>query len=210
MTRHNDCEQDRLEARYDPNNMFIKEGLVYYKSPQSVLTRPADITPPTTTGYFNTLKEFRVLYALARQSPDPSTKNAASIVTDDNRRLAAFNTIHPSMRRPERLERPLKYSFIAHAEEAAVCQASYYGAKTSGAEMFAIWAPCPVCARLIVNSGIKRLTVHAEAMDRTPKRWLEAVAIGQEILRDAGVEYVFWDGKVDAGEHTMDGKIWTT
>ncbi|MGC9795810.1 dCMP deaminase family protein [Fervidobacterium riparium] len=44
-----------------------------------------------------------------------------------------------------------------HAEQNALMQAAKFGISTDGATIYVTHKPCSVCARLIVNAGIKRV-----------------------------------------------------
>ncbi len=44
-----------------------------------------------------------------------------------------------------------------HAEQNAIIQASLHGVKIEGATIYVTIQPCVVCAKMIINSGIKRL-----------------------------------------------------
>lgn len=44
-----------------------------------------------------------------------------------------------------------------HAEQNALMQAARFGIATEGATMYVTHKPCSVCARLIINAGIKRV-----------------------------------------------------
>ncbi len=44
-----------------------------------------------------------------------------------------------------------------HAEQNAICQAAKLGISINGATLYCKMTPCPVCAKIIINSGIKRV-----------------------------------------------------
>lgn len=44
-----------------------------------------------------------------------------------------------------------------HAEQNAICQAAKYGISLDGGTIYCKMTPCAVCAKMIVNSGIKRV-----------------------------------------------------
>lgn len=44
-----------------------------------------------------------------------------------------------------------------HAEQNAICQAAKLGISINGATIYCKMEPCPVCAKMIINSGIKRV-----------------------------------------------------
>jgi len=44
-----------------------------------------------------------------------------------------------------------------HAEQNAITQAAKFGTSVAGATLYIKMTPCPICAMLIVNAGIKRV-----------------------------------------------------
>lgn len=84
-------------------------------------------------------------YKEATKSPDPSTQNGAVIVT-------TAGTAADCNRFPERvkitdarLERPLKYNFIEHAERNAIFSAARKQLPLLGATMYVPWFACSDC-----------------------------------------------------------------
>lgn len=71
-------------------------------------------------------------------------------------------------------------SLFYHAESTLIAQAARQGAALEGAEMYVTTFPCPPCAKNIVTAGIKRL-YYVDGY---------AMSIGQDDLRNAGVEIV--------------------
>lgn len=47
--------------------------------------------------------------------------------------------------------------YAAHAEQNAIIQAARYGINISGATLFCTHQPCVICAKMIINAGIKRV-----------------------------------------------------
>ena len=69
-------------------------------------------------------------------------------------------------KKQERLERPLKYSLIEHAERDAIYDAAKSGKSTSGTIMYAPWFACADCGRAIIQAGI------SEVIGSTwPEKW---------------------------------------
>lgn len=52
-----------------------------------------------------------------------------------------------------------------HAEQNAICQAAKSGVALQGATLYCRMTPCPVCARMIVNCGIKRVVAQRRYHD---------------------------------------------
>ena len=73
-----------------------------------------------------------------------------------------------------------------HAEQNALIQA---GRLAEGATMYLNGFPCKICARLIVNAGIKRLVMRGGYSDEE----------GLEILKKAFIEMIHLEGKGEGG-----------
>lgn len=64
-----------------------------------------------------------------------------------------------------------------HAEMNVLIQAAKYGITIEGAVLYCTTAPCSLCAKMLINSGITRVV----AMGSYPD------TMGQDMLREAGV-----------------------
>ncbi|MFH1770152.1 MAG: cytidine/deoxycytidylate deaminase family protein [archaeon] len=77
-----------------------------------------------------------------------------------------------------------------HAEQNAITQAARYGISIDGATIYVKMEPCPVCARMIVNAGIKRVVCenkyHAAQESR---KILEMGGVKLEVLNDEVQKY---------------------
>lgn len=65
-----------------------------------------------------------------------------------------------------------------HAEQNAIIQAAYHGNDTKGAIIYITHSPCILCAKMIVNAGIKRVVCDIVYPDR---EW-------EPLFKEAGVE----------------------
>ena len=54
-----------------------------------------------------------------------------------------------------------------HAEQNAICQAAKRGIAVEGATLYCRMTPCPVCAKMITNCGIKRVVCQKKYHDRS-------------------------------------------
>lgn len=52
-----------------------------------------------------------------------------------------------------------------HAEQNAICQAAKKGISLDGATLYCRMTPCPVCAKMIINCGIKRVVAERKYHD---------------------------------------------
>lgn len=152
----------------------------------------------------------RQAYEFATQSRDPSTQNAALIVDDmDNIYAVGVNNFPEGVVETlERWQRPLKYKYIEHAERNACYEAASGGNAIMGLTMVCPWAPCTDCARAIIQCGIKRLVTHKQAYDRSPDSWKPDVDLGLAMLKEAGVEVVWYDGVVGIEGLRHSGQVW--
>jgi deoxycytidylate deaminase len=163
----------------------------------------------------------RACYQFATQSPDPRTKNAAIVAREsflhpypkgflfnEDLRSLGFNMlpdgVHYSL---DRMERPEKHRRIIHAEAAAIAECAWAGIATRESTMFACWASCAECAKLIIHSGVRRVVTHQpegfdehglpiEGEDTGHSRWLDSILLANEMFAEAGVEKVVVKGRL--------------
>lgn len=48
----------------------------------------------------------------------------------------------------------------SHAEENSITQAAYHGISVKGATLYTTFSPCLMCAKMIINAGIKEVVYH--------------------------------------------------
>jgi len=65
-----------------------------------------------------------------------------------------------------------------HAEQNAIIQAAFYGVDTRNATMYCTHTPCMICAKMIVNAGIKEIVTYNNYPD----------ANALELLKEANVQ----------------------
>ena len=96
-------------------------------------------------------------------STDPSTQNGAVLVSFDGWRdgqIVAWGANHfPQgvLESDERWQRPLKYSYVEHAERNAIFDAAARGVATAGLTMYVPWFACADCGRAIIQAGISNI-----------------------------------------------------
>jgi len=71
-----------------------------------------------------------------------------------------------------------------HAEVNVIAMAAKYGISTEGAELFCTMAPCPNCSKLLVNSGIIKVTYSKSYPDMS----------GIELLKACGIKVEQYEG----------------
>ena len=67
-----------------------------------------------------------------------------------------------------------------HAEQNAICQAARFGVALEGGTLYSKMTPCYVCAKMIINAGIKRVVSSQD---------YHAGARSKEIFAQAGVQF---------------------
>ena len=67
-----------------------------------------------------------------------------------------------------------------HAEQNAFLQAARHGVNLDGSTLYVTIQPCSICAKMIINTGIKKIIIEGEYPDE----------FGLNFLREAGVEMV--------------------
>lgn len=152
-------------------------------------------------------------YQMATNSPDPSTQNGAVIPIphpEGERMLVGWNDFPSGVRNtPERLERPLKYNYIEHAERSVLHEAMRLGVKTEGLTMYVPWFACADCARCIIGARLKKVVGHKRMYDMTPAHWKESIEHAFKMLDEAGVEMELIDGVLNGPEIRFNGQLWT-
>lgn len=110
----------------------------------------------------------------AKKSKDSTTVGACLIGPDGEIRLTGFNGPARGVKdSSERFERPAKYLWCSHAEEAIISFAAREGIKTKDCRLYVTHQPCAKCSRMIVNAGIKEV-VFGGGKTSMPKEEFEA------------------------------------
>ena len=68
--------------------------------------------------------------------------------------------------------------YATHAEQNAIIQAARMGIAIEGATLYCTHQPCTICAKMIINSGIKRIVYKEGYPDE----------FSLELIRESGVE----------------------
>jgi len=77
-----------------------------------------------------------------------------------------------------------------HAEQNAIIQAAFHGVSIKDAELFCTNQPCSICAKIIINAGIKKIYYGARYAD----------SMASEMFDEAGVEMVDLDAGKNGGD----------
>ncbi len=128
----------------------------------------------------------------ACQSPDPTTKVGAAIISVSTGRLisSACNTLPEGVRTDviNRFERPEKYYWIEHAERRAIYLAAKHGCAVGGGIIYVSGGfPCADCARAIIQCGIVKVV--AEYAASNVEHWRDIYERSRSMLREAHVAF---------------------
>jgi dCMP deaminase len=77
-----------------------------------------------------------------------------------------------------------------HAEQNAIIQAAYHGVSVKNAMLYCTNQPCAICAKMIINAGIKKIYYQSGYTD----------ALAQEMLTEAGIDLIKYDDLSNQGE----------
>jgi dCMP deaminase len=127
---------------------------------------------------------------IARWSKDPS-RGVGAVIVSPSRQIVAtgFNGLPRGIEdRPERLERPVKYDLICHAEMNAIIQCARNGVTPVGSTIYTSFSPCVHCTLSIIQSGIVRVVTYASGSG--DEHWQLNFAKSRELLAESGVEFV--------------------
>jgi dCMP deaminase len=76
-----------------------------------------------------------------------------------------------------------------HAEQNAIIQAAYHGVSVKNAVLYCTNQPCAICAKMIINAGIKKIYYQSGYTD----------ALAQEMLTEAGIDLIKHDDLSNQG-----------
>ncbi|MCF7908703.1 MAG: cytidine/deoxycytidylate deaminase family protein [Candidatus Omnitrophica bacterium] len=71
-----------------------------------------------------------------------------------------------------------------HAEQNVILQAASHGVSTKNSIIYITNVPCSICAKMIVNAGIKEVIVFNEYPDKMALEFLDQAKIGLRKLED--------------------------
>ena len=129
---------------------------------------------------------------VAGWSKDPSTQVGAVAVSDSKQVLeTGYNGLPRGVRdAPERMERPAKYSWTAHAEENLVAHAAR--GRLEGATVYVTHMCCASCTRMLINAGVAKVIVGPG----TTNMPLEQFEIAKTMFKEAGVAVYYEDDAI--------------
>ena len=147
----------------------------------------------------NNAKWLKECYIYARKSDHPATHNGALLIKNNKVLLKGVNKLPPNIKKlKSRLKGPNKHVYLNHAEQDVIFQAAKKGISTNGLLMVMPWVPCVPCTNAIISSGIKKLIVHKQMIERTTEDWHLELQHAVQLLKEASVKIVMFDGVVGA------------
>lgn len=125
-------------------------------------------------------------HKVASRSKDPNTKVGCIVTSKDKVVVASgYNGIPQGVADlPERMERPAKYLWTAHAEENAVALAARVGSSLRDGYAYVTHYPCSRCARSLIQAGIRVVYVGGG----TTSMPQEEFDVARQMFTEAGVE----------------------
>lgn len=136
----------------------------------------------------------KLAHEVASWSKDESTKVGAVIIgADRTPRSFGYNGMPRGINDdiPERHERPLKYSYMEHAEKNAIYNCARVGIPINECIIYVTHFPCSGCARAIINSGLEMVVIDEISITSDYHfRSMEDIEISKEMLGEAGIEIV--------------------
>ena len=77
-----------------------------------------------------------------------------------------------------------------HAEQNAIIQAAYHGVSIKGATLYCTTQPCSICAKMIINAGIKTIYYKTGYADQ----------MSSEMFQEAGVTVIQYEPQTEGGD----------
>jgi len=71
-----------------------------------------------------------------------------------------------------------------HAEQNALLQAALHGVSAKDAKIYATTQPCVICAKMIINAGIKEIIISGSYPDKMANRLLKEAGVKIRILKN--------------------------
>lgn len=70
-----------------------------------------------------------------------------------------------------------------HAEQNAVIQAALYGVNIGGGTLYCTNQPCSICAKMLINAGIKEIVMESGYPDKMAKEFFDEAGIKVRTLK---------------------------
>lgn len=138
-----------------------------------------------------------IAFGATMLSDDNYTQVGSVLLLSDNETMFIGSNNYPYKLSDAKLalantNRDFKLQYIEHAERNVIYGAAQSEYSTKNSILYCTWACCQECARAIVISGVKKVVTSQYMYDITPERWKASIKTAHEILKEGGVELVFW------------------
>jgi len=70
-----------------------------------------------------------------------------------------------------------------HGEQNAFLQAALHGTSLKGASIYSTTQPCIICAKMIINAGIKEVVIRGDYPDKLAKEFLREAKVKVRVLK---------------------------
>ena len=70
-----------------------------------------------------------------------------------------------------------------HAEQNALLQAALHGVSAEGAKMYATTQPCIICAKMLINAGIREIVIAGHYPDKMAKAFLAEAGVKVRVIK---------------------------
>jgi len=70
-----------------------------------------------------------------------------------------------------------------HAEQNAILQAALHGVSVRGAKMYATTQPCIICAKMLINAGIREIVIEGEYPDKLAREFFKKAKIKVRVVK---------------------------
>jgi dCMP deaminase len=129
----------------------------------------------------------KVAEAISQRSKDPNTQVGAVVVSPDNRQhTGGYNGFPVNIKETaERWSRPTKYSYCLHAEANAILNSR---TDLEGWTLYLTLFPCVECAKMIIQSGIKKVVYKNNPTDVS--RQNINYNLSEEMLKEAEIDLI--------------------
>ena len=122
---------------------------------------------------------------VATWSKDPSTRVGAVVVSPANRVVGlGYNGFPVGVQDDAgRLEdRPTKYKFVVHAEANAILNSGV--ARLDGCTLYTTLSPCCECAKLVIQSGVKRVVYGTLRKDEVTETMFKEAGVRMDSMEE--------------------------
>jgi|688.fasta_scaffold168722_1 dCMP deaminase len=126
-------------------------------------------------------------------SKDPSTKVCAIFLAPKTHQILStgFNGFPRNIDETitNRWEKPVKYTYVIHAEINCICNASRRGTPLEGSIAVVTLHPCVDCCKALIQSGISM--VITETPNLNSPTWGESFKTSIELFKEAKIELIY-------------------